>query len=231
MTSKTHNKPSTRTYGGLSETERVVERRERFLDAGLELFGSVGLRGATVRALCRTAGLTERYFYESFEDTEALFCAVYQKQLVSIQQYFAAELPKLPTDIDARVKAALDLYFTLMRNDRALRVLYLESMVGSQKVIDMHYNNVRLYGDVAAQWIRIDNPDLTMSDDAIRGVALAINGACNTLAVEWMVSGYRVSQAQMVESCALVVLGIMRELRARNAGTSPRMSARPVLRT
>jgi len=73
MTTSSDKKSSKRTYGGLSETERVNERRERFLEAGLEVFGSLGMRGATVRKLCKEASLTERYFYESFTDTDALY--------------------------------------------------------------------------------------------------------------------------------------------------------------
>lgn len=216
MTTTSNKKQTKRVYGGLSEEARVLDRRERFLEAGLEIFGTVGLRGATVRALCREAGLTERYFYESFSDTEALFCAVYEKQLAGLQLYFATEIPKLHGEIDVRVGSALNLYFSLIRDHRLVRVLHLESMVGSKRVIDMHHNNVRLYIEVVAQWIRIDNPDLQMSNDVVSGVAMAINGACNSLAVEWMLSGYAMPQESIVQSCSIVVLGIMRELRSRN---------------
>lgn len=217
MTSSSNKKTTKRTYGGLSEAERIVERRERFLEAGLELFGTVGLRGATVRALCKSAGLTERYFYESFADTEALFCAVYDRQMARLGEYIVSRLPQLPTDIDERVPAALDLYFTFVRDRRIVRVLYLESMVGSQTVIDRHHALVRHYADMAAQLIRVDNPDLQLPDPIVRCVAVSINGACNALAIEWAMDSYAVAQSDVVKSGALVVLGIMRELRSRNA--------------
>ena len=65
-----------RPYGGLAMEERVAARRARFIEAGVELFGTQGFRGATVRGVCAAAGLTDRYFYESFPTLEALLAAV-----------------------------------------------------------------------------------------------------------------------------------------------------------
>ena len=199
----------------MSEAERVEERRERFLRAGLEIFGTVGLRKATVRVLCREAGLTERYFYESFADTEALFLAVHQQQSDALTHFFVTELPNLPTDLEARTHAALDLYFSAMRNDRIVRVLYLESLTGSQAIINMYHTKTRQYAEMAAHFIRIDNADVVLPDDYAAQVAMAINGACITLAVQWMLDAYSTPQDTVVKSCALVVLGTLRELRSR----------------
>ena len=38
-----------RPYGGLAMEDRVAARRARFVEAGIELFGTQGFRGATVR--------------------------------------------------------------------------------------------------------------------------------------------------------------------------------------
>ena len=57
----------------------MAGRRARFIEAGIEVFGQQGLRGATVRGVCAAAGLTDRYFYESFPSLEALLQAVYQQ--------------------------------------------------------------------------------------------------------------------------------------------------------
>src|SRR5690606_27216755 len=73
-------RPAPRRYGGMSDQERRDERQRRFLEAGLETFGSLGYSATTTRRLCAEAGLTQRYFYQSFEGMEALFVAV-AKQL------------------------------------------------------------------------------------------------------------------------------------------------------
>src|SRR5436189_750000 len=66
-----------RPYGGISASERVAARRERLLAAGLELYGTHGFAATGVKDLCRAAGLTDRYFYESFRDSRELFLAVF----------------------------------------------------------------------------------------------------------------------------------------------------------
>ena len=68
-----------RTYGGVSAAERAASRRERLLDAGLELFGTHGFAATGVKDVCRQAGLTDRYFYESFRDSRELFLAVFDR--------------------------------------------------------------------------------------------------------------------------------------------------------
>ena len=61
-----------RPYAGASREARERARRERIIAAGIELFGTVGYRAATVGAVCETAGLNKRYFYESFATLEDL---------------------------------------------------------------------------------------------------------------------------------------------------------------
>lgn len=57
--------------------ERRRQRRTRLLDVGVDLLGAAEDPGVGVRAVCRAAGLTERYFYESFTDRDAYVRAVY----------------------------------------------------------------------------------------------------------------------------------------------------------
>jgi AcrR family transcriptional regulator len=45
--------------------------------AGVQLLGDESGPAVTVRAVCRAAGLTERYFYESFADRDEFVRAVY----------------------------------------------------------------------------------------------------------------------------------------------------------
>jgi AcrR family transcriptional regulator len=59
--------------------ERQAERRAQVLDAAYELLGTTGLAGTTVRGVCEAARLNPRYFYESFDDLDALLVAVFDR--------------------------------------------------------------------------------------------------------------------------------------------------------
>jgi AcrR family transcriptional regulator len=56
---------------------RLALRRDDLITAGVQLLGSSGGPALTVRAVCRKAALTERYFYESFSDRDEFVRAVY----------------------------------------------------------------------------------------------------------------------------------------------------------
>ncbi|MGB8386978.1 TetR/AcrR family transcriptional regulator [Mycobacterium sp.] len=63
-------------WTGVPLESRLALRRDNLIAAGVQLLGSDG--GAlTVRAVCRKAALTERYFYESFSDRDEFVRAVY----------------------------------------------------------------------------------------------------------------------------------------------------------
>jgi AcrR family transcriptional regulator len=68
-----------RDYDGKTASERVIERREKLIDAGLDLFGEHGFAGTSIRAVLRRAGLIDRYWAENFADLDSLLAAVYDR--------------------------------------------------------------------------------------------------------------------------------------------------------
>jgi AcrR family transcriptional regulator len=71
--------PSSRPYGGVSAGDRLAGRRQKLLDAGLELFGTRGIAATSIGDVCSQAGLTKRYFYESFATIDELAVAVFDQ--------------------------------------------------------------------------------------------------------------------------------------------------------
>jgi AcrR family transcriptional regulator len=75
-----------RRYSGQSFADRQTDRRARLVRAALEVAGRFGLEGTSVAAICAEAGLTARYFYESFPNRDAIFVDAYrmaQEELLS----------------------------------------------------------------------------------------------------------------------------------------------------
>jgi AcrR family transcriptional regulator len=67
-----------RPYRGVNARERDASRRQRFLEAGLDLLGGEDApEELTVRTICKQAGLSLRYFYESFTDKDDFVAAVF----------------------------------------------------------------------------------------------------------------------------------------------------------
>jgi AcrR family transcriptional regulator len=66
-----------RRWSGVPLEDRQALRRDELIAAGVQLLGGEGGPAVTVRAVCREAGLTERYFYESFADRDEFVRAVY----------------------------------------------------------------------------------------------------------------------------------------------------------
>lgn len=64
-------------WTGVPLESRLALRRDNLLTAGVRVLGSDHGPALTVRAVCREAALTERYFYESFSDRDDFVRAVY----------------------------------------------------------------------------------------------------------------------------------------------------------
>ena len=64
-------------WSGVPLQDRQTLRRDELVTAGVDVLGGESGSALTVRAVCRAAGLTERYFYESFDDRDDFVRAVY----------------------------------------------------------------------------------------------------------------------------------------------------------
>lgn len=105
------------------------------IQAAVRLYGTDGFHNTGVRAICRGAGLTERYFYESFADGEALLLAAFGHVNAALLAQILAvdDASCAPED---RVRRMLAAYFgTLRANPTAARVFLVE-IVGVAPTID-----------------------------------------------------------------------------------------------
>ncbi|MCB9487693.1 MAG: TetR/AcrR family transcriptional regulator [Deltaproteobacteria bacterium] len=197
---------SGRVYGGMSVDERVAKRRRQFLDAGLRVFGTEGYRSATVRKVCAEAGLTDRYFYESFANMEALLMAVYKTAMYDLRERIFAALADLPTPLDARqaVVAGLDAFYRWAEDPQVTRVCWLEVLGVGPDVDAMYMGNIRRF---AATLIDIahelhPNAKLDSAEEELIGIALI--GSVTHTTMHWLLSGYAASREKMVNATARI---------------------------
>jgi len=181
-----------RIYGGKAAEARSHERRERLIAAGVELFGTQGYSATTVRHVCTEAGLTERYFYESFENREELFVAVASECVTGLVDAIVRARAHVDDTPDEQIRAMLTAYFEWFKADaRRARIQLFEPLLISPRFHELYRDVVSLFvamiADIAtrffAEAIAIRGLDATL-------LATGLAGAATELVKEWAVSGY-----------------------------------------
>jgi AcrR family transcriptional regulator len=120
----------------MSQDERRAQRRSQLIGAAIEVYGERGYRQATVKAVCEAAGLTERYFYESFANSEDLLIASYNAVTYSVfGEIRAAAESAGPTRIE-RARAMLHAYFAALQRDPRSARVFLVEIRGVSRAVD-----------------------------------------------------------------------------------------------
>lgn len=118
-------RPDQRRYGGRTAAERLAERRARLIEAALAVYGSQGYRAASVKAICAAAGLTERYFYEAFANSEALLITCFEQINDELVEQIRQAGAAAPNDPDERLRLMVRRYFESLRDQPAAARVFL----------------------------------------------------------------------------------------------------------
>jgi AcrR family transcriptional regulator len=146
----------------VTPAQRQADRRERLMEAGLELFGTVGYARTSVRALSAAASLNSRYFYESFDSREDLLYAVYQRIIGDIFTR-AIEAAARETTIKGQARAGLQAAWTAVTEDRRkARVVALEVVGVSERLERLRRQNRHALAKLTA-----DNA-LSLAEDGVQ---------------------------------------------------------------
>jgi AcrR family transcriptional regulator len=194
-------------YGGVSKEERRAERRARLVAAARKVYGEQGFRQASVKSLCVEAGLTERYFYESFSNSEELLLAAYHSVIVELLDELTAAARQQGGQAGHNQQqlagALLAAYFSfLKRNRHAARLILLEIRGISAATTDTYTTALRA---IARQMEEV----LGLGDDAARHMlALGVVGGISLIALSWVQDEYRESIDAMVD-VALQLAGVL----------------------
>jgi AcrR family transcriptional regulator len=95
--------------------------------AALDLLSTQGEAATSVRAVCRTADLNARYFYESFADRDELLGAAYDEVATELSALLAPALLQAPEDPATRVRTGIATVLRFISEDPArAKVLFTE---------------------------------------------------------------------------------------------------------
>jgi AcrR family transcriptional regulator len=205
-----------RPYNGIAADERVAARRQRLLEAGLQCYGTDGYAATGVKDISREAGLTHRYFYESFEDSEALFLAVFDWVMDELLQGSANAVMAAGPDLESQLRASVTAFMTAMADDpRKARVMFSEpTAVGPNAERHMRVA-VRRFIDFSQAIGRAHLPS-EISDATLRIAAIANVGTLERVVIEWQDGMLKHSLDEIIDDCVRVLIAIPEGLTARS---------------
>jgi AcrR family transcriptional regulator len=188
-------------YGGVSAEERRARRREQLLDAGLDLLGTEGWSATTMTAVCARAGLTERYFYESFADREALLIGVFDRVTAEAATAVLAAIEASPREARARSRAAIAAFVELMTDDpRKGRVAFVEAM-GSEALMRRRYDTIRTFAGLLSDQARDFYGIPDGADQLVALTSFLLVGGLAEALMAWLGGGLDASREQLIEDC------------------------------
>jgi AcrR family transcriptional regulator len=185
----------------VSQDERRAQRRSQLIAAAIQVYGEIGYRQATVKAVCEAAGLTERYFYESFANSEDLLIACYNAVTYAV----FAEIRKSGAEAGAtraeRARAMLRAYFSaLQRDPRSARVFLVEIRGVSRAVAKAFEASLRTIG---AEVARIAGTEGEAPDPLLQA---GVVGGVIHMALRWIEDGYAPDIESVTDSAMRLVM-------------------------
>lgn len=219
MTDKIPDKTSTkkqssdRKYGGISLQERRKQRRSKFLEAGLRVFGTSGFHQASVRRLCQEAQLTDRYFYEACGNLETLLVDVYQQCMTKLSKkilHATASEYRQSKNPEAAIIAGLDIFFKELENQQIARVCMIELEGLNPDVTQLYNRYIEGFAEILRQLANHAFPDMDVSISEQKIIALSLVGAIRQAATSWLANDYDSHRSELVSATSKVFSGVIR---------------------
>jgi AcrR family transcriptional regulator len=190
--------PDSESLRSVPLAERPALRRARLIAAAVEVYGEVGFRSATVRAICRRARLTERYFYESFDSSEALLIEAAHELAFGTLAWMKQRRDTIEGDRDAKTAHMLRGYYRQQFEQRSQARLFTLEFRGISPAADAEFD--RILDHFAALIVETRDPELRGPAAADRLLRRGIVAGVLHLTVAWIEGGYRESIDEVVSA-------------------------------
>lgn len=173
-------------WRGTSRADRDGARRQRLLEAALELYGTLGFRATSIQALCQESGVSSRSFYDLFPASrsgsvresitaqesllEQLY-AVLNEEIV--EALTTLRIPAEASLVDATVHVVSAALMPMLRDERKARVLEVEAVGVNESLEARRRETMRMlaaavdaaFVSVATTYELPEDPVLQRSDE------------------------------------------------------------------
>jgi AcrR family transcriptional regulator len=194
-----------RRYRGVAAADRRAQRRARLVAAVLDILGAGGIDAVTVRGVCDRAGLTRRYFYESFTDLDALLVAVFDEINAEIAVAILGALARSPAEPVARARVALAAGLEVVTGHPGKGRLVVASTTSSGALARRRAEVVDGFAAIVAAQVR-ELAGHPIPDRLIEMAAVLLVGGVTELVGRWLAGGIVASRAELVEDCATLLV-------------------------
>lgn len=192
-------------YAGVSAEDRRAERRARLLEAALHVVGTDGWQAAGVRAVCLRAGLTPRYFYESFANREALLVAVFDAVSEEAAARVLDAVVSAPEDAAAKSRAAVEAFVDMLEEDpRKATVMFVDA-VGVEQLVRRRHEVLRMFARLIREQGQAFYGQPPGPDRLLDTTAFLLAGGLAELLLAWLDGELASTRAELVEDCAALL--------------------------
>ncbi len=196
--------------------DRSAERRQQLIDVCIDLLGTGGAASISLRAVCRAATLSPRYFYENFSSLEELLVAAYDQVE---RQLFERLVDPVEGRQRLSIRSVLEICGRYFEEDpRRARILLREPM--SDETLRVHQSGKKsvfirsLVPALERTGRRLAPPD----SRELAVMATALSGALIALYLEWIDGRLDVERDVLVDTASDLVTAIARASQRKPAG-------------
>ncbi|WP_425864619.1 TetR/AcrR family transcriptional regulator [Arthrobacter sp. TWP1-1] len=204
-----------RVYSGLRSEDRALERRGRLIEAGIEVFGSIGYAASKIKTLCQSAGLSERYFYESFASREQLLTSVYDHLSSELMRQVVQVLRVPGRTLTESVRAGMATVVNFMLDDpRHAQIIMVEIVGVSPELEAKRHQSMTDFAAESSQLVLLlggVNPKVAANSDSVddsladvlelaRLTGVAMVGGVNNMILDALRGGTSANTKQITEA-------------------------------
>lgn len=192
-----------RAYRGVEGPERLAQRRRRFLEAGLDLLGTADhdVGDLTVRAICRSAGVAVRYFYEGFTDKDDFVGAVFDWVIGDIATTAQAAAAAAPPRRQNRA-VMTEIVRTVAGDPRVGRLLF-SSQLSNAVVVRKRAESGALFALLSGR--HASTALRQAQNDRITAAAHFVVGGVGQTISAWLSGDVALSQEQLVDQLTALI--------------------------
>jgi AcrR family transcriptional regulator len=180
-----------RRYGGLSAQERNEQRRQKLLEASIQVFGTLGLRKATMRDICNEARIAERYFSEHFASASDAYEAAFKHISEQATTVTGAAMVAAPLNTHDMAIAGLTAFFRFVKEDpRRAQILLIDASSYWRHITIKTNPELNRHALLMKRFAELIYPGLPGSIK-LEIIGAALIGASLQSCITWVQSGFK----------------------------------------